>query len=116
MTAELVASCDIALSYRDQRMDRSLELSTKVLEYGSAGVPVLLNRNPMHESLLGHDYPLFANTLDDAEHALRAALEDDDRYARASQTCLEASSSYMYPAVFERLRPYLDRSVPPHVA
>jgi glycosyltransferase involved in cell wall biosynthesis len=70
----------------------------------------------MHESLLGHDYPLFANSLDEAEHALRTALEDEERYARASQVCLEASKSYMYPAVFERLRPYLDRAVPPHVA
>src|SRR4029077_13731126 len=75
-TAEIVASCDIALSYRDVKMDRSLELSTKVLEYGSLGVPVLLNRNPMHERLLGEDYPLFANSLDEAEAALRAALED----------------------------------------
>ena len=115
-TAEIVSSCDIALSYRDARMDRSLELSTKVLEYGSAGVPVLLNRNPMHESLLGHDYPLFANTLDEADRALRVALDDDERYARASRTCLTASKAYTYPAVFERLRPYLDRAVPPHVA
>jgi glycosyltransferase involved in cell wall biosynthesis len=115
-TAEIVASCDIALSYRDARMDRSLELSTKVLEYGSAGLPVLLNRNPMHESLLGYDYPLFANSLEEAEQALRAALENDERYARASRTCLAASKSYTYPAVFDRIRPYLDRAVPLHVA
>jgi glycosyltransferase involved in cell wall biosynthesis len=115
-TSEIVASCDIALSYRDVKMDRSLELSTKVLEYGSLGVPVLLNRNPMHERLLGRDYPLFANSIDEAEGVLRAALEDDDRYARASEAALTSSRAYTFPVVFEGLKPYLERAVPPRVA
>ena len=56
----LTASCDIGLSWRHRDLDTSLELSTKVLEFGALGLPVILNRTPMHEALLGADYPLFA--------------------------------------------------------
>jgi hypothetical protein len=61
----LAASCDIGLSWRHPDLDASLELSTKVLEFGALGLPVILNRTPAHEALLGADYPLFAATLDD---------------------------------------------------
>ncbi len=61
----LAASCDIGLSWRHPDLDASLELSTKVLEFGALGLPVILNRTPMHEALLGADYPLFAASLDD---------------------------------------------------
>ena len=57
---DLVARCDIGMSWRDRSLDASLELSTKVLEYGAVNLPVVLNRTPMHEALLGVDYPLFA--------------------------------------------------------
>ena len=56
----LAAAGDIGLSWRHPELDASLELSTKVLEFGQLGLPVILNRTPMHEALLGADYPLFA--------------------------------------------------------
>ena len=56
----LAAAGDIGLSWRHPELDSSLELSTKVLEFGQLGLPVILNRTPMHEALLGADYPLFA--------------------------------------------------------
>ena len=45
----IAASCDIGLGWRHPELDASLELSTKVLEYGAIGLPVILNRTPMHE-------------------------------------------------------------------
>src|SRR5690606_34510111 len=45
----------IGLSWRDESLDESLELSTKVLEYAAAGTPPLLNRTPVHERLFGKD-------------------------------------------------------------
>ena len=61
----LAAAGDVGLSWRHPELDSSLELSTKVLEFGQLGLPVILNRTPMHEALLGADYPLFAASLDD---------------------------------------------------
>ena len=40
---KIVGSCDIGLSWRDRALDQNLELSTKVLEYGAVGLPVVLN-------------------------------------------------------------------------
>src|ERR1700680_2428652 len=76
------ASCHIGLSWRDQSLDASLELSTKVLEFGLLGLPVILNRTPLHEELLGADYPLFARDLSDVADTAAAAA----RGAAAGQT------------------------------
>ena len=74
----LTAGCDVGLSWRDPDMDASLELSTKVLECGTLGVPVVLNRTPMHERLLGADYPLFAATEADVLDALTSIGKNPD--------------------------------------
>ncbi len=59
----------VGLSWRDESMNDTVEYSTKILEYGGAGCAAILNRNPLHEQLLGQDYPLFANS--DAEFKLQ---------------------------------------------
>ena len=79
----IAAGCDIGLSWRHPELDASLELSTKVLEMGALGLPVVLNRTPMHESLLGSDYPLFASTEDEVVDVLEAAARAGDVRARA---------------------------------
>ena len=42
----LTASCDIGLSWRHPDLDASLELSTKVLEFGALGLPVIPQPDP----------------------------------------------------------------------
>ncbi|MFV1876115.1 hypothetical protein [Nioella sp.] len=66
----------VGLSWRDERMNDTLEYSTKILEYGGAGCAAILNRNPLHESLLGRDYPLFANSRAEFGKRLTLALSD----------------------------------------
>ena len=72
----ITAEADIGISWRDARLNTSLELSTKVLEYGSVGLPVVLNRTPMHEGLLGIDYPLFADSLEEVADVIELAASD----------------------------------------
>src|SRR5689334_21476259 len=71
----LAAAGDIGLSWRHPDLDSSLELSTKVLEFGQLGLPVILNRTPMHEALLGADYPLFAASIDDVADVAASVLD-----------------------------------------
>ena len=92
----LAGSCDIGLSWRHPELDASLELSTKVLEFGQLGLPVILNRTPMHEALLGADYPLFAASLDDVADVAAACAADRSVYALAAartSTAAETSCS-----------------------
>jgi glycosyltransferase involved in cell wall biosynthesis len=108
----LAAACDIGLSWRHPELDASLELSTKVLEFGQLGLPVILNRTPMHEELLGADYPLFAASLDDVADVAVAAL-DPAVFALAATRTSEAAASFALDRAAQRLRSYLARAVAP---
>lgn len=109
---DLLRQSDVAFSLRDAELDRSLELSTKVLEYGAAGVPVVLNRTPLYEELLGIDYPLLVDGVDQAHQVLRAALLDEDLRTRASGICKTASEAFTLSQVWQRLQPFVERISP----
>ncbi|MEV5710522.1 glycosyltransferase [Actinoallomurus sp. NPDC052274] len=106
------AGCDVGLSWRHPELDASLELSTKVLEMGALGLPVVLNRTPMHENLLGADYPLFAATEEDVVDVL-ADVTDPEVYALARRRCLDAARAFTLDAAADRLRTYLGQAFPP---
>ncbi len=108
----LAASCDIGLGWRHPELDASLELSTKVLEYGAVGLPVILNRTPMHEGLLGADYPLFAASLTDVVDVAAAAAADPGLYRKAADRTSRAAEQFTLDRAAERLRGYLDRALP----
>ncbi|WP_344900166.1 glycosyltransferase [Actinomadura meridiana] len=108
----LTAACDVGLSWRHPDMDASLELSTKVLECGTLGVPVVLNRTPMHERLLGADYPLFAATEDDVLDALTLIGKNPDLFTLAVDRCRTAATDFTLDAAADRLRKYLTQTFP----
>jgi len=103
----LLGACDIALSIRHPSMDASTELSTKILEYGSAGSAVLLNRNPIHVGLLGADYPLLVQGIDEAVEAVRAVSADPSLRADAQRRCHDASLRHTFERVAGQLAPHV---------
>jgi len=107
----IAAASDIGLSWRHPELDASLELSTKVLEFGQLGLPVILNRTPMHEALLGADYPLFAASLDDVADVAAAAAADPAVYALAASRTSAAAGSFALDRAADRLRAYLAQAV-----
>lgn len=109
----LAASGDLGLSWRAPEMDASLELSTKVLEFGVLGVPVLLNRTPMHEALLGDDYPLFVADEADIAAACARVAREPGLLADVSRRIADAVAPYRMEAAVDRLREILARTFPP---
>lgn len=110
--AELLADADVALSIRHPSMDASTELSTKVLEYGAAGTPVVLNRNDVHVALLGADYPLLVDGVDGLGGAVEAVLrlgDDPAAWALAVERAWEASGAHTFARVAEHVAPHLPR-------
>jgi len=107
----IAAASDIGLSWRHPELDASLELSTKVLEFGQLGLPVILNRTPMHEALLGADYPLFAASLDDVADVAAAAAADPAVWALAAARTSTAAESFALDRAAGRLRSYLAQAV-----
>jgi glycosyltransferase involved in cell wall biosynthesis len=108
----LAAAGDVGLSWRHPDLDSSLELSTKVLEFGQLGLPVILNRTPMHEALLGADYPLFAASIDDVADVAASVLDPAVFNLAASRTS-SAAASFALDRAAARLRTYLARAVRP---
>lgn len=112
----IAAGCDLGLGWRRPELDASLELSTKVLEFGTLGLPVVLNRTPAHEALLGADYPLFVpggGTLDDAAEAVATAAGSPEAYREAAGRCREAAGRFSLDRAAERLRGLIERALPP---
>jgi len=109
---ETSATADVGLSWRHPSLDASLELSTKVLEFGVIGLPVILNRTPMHEALLGVDYPLFVQSEQDVVDVLAMAVESPSVLDTARERCVAAASQASLDTAVARLRSYVDRAFP----
>ena len=77
---ELISEADLGIAWRSREVDndKSVELSTKVLEYCRSGKPILLNRIKMYENLLGKDYPLFIEDDNDFCEKVKLALSNEE--------------------------------------
>ena len=106
------AGMDLGLSWRDPSMDGSLELSTKVLEFGALGVPVILNRTQMHEDLYGIDYPLFVAGEDDVVDAVASVVQDPALYRLALERCAVVSARFSIDVAVARMRSHLALAFP----
>lgn len=108
---ERLAASDVGLGWRAPEMSESLELSTKLLEYGAAGIPVVLNRTPAHKDLLGADYPAFAETFEDAVSVLEKLSKDASVYSLARSRCVDSAAPYLLSEGTRRLAETLVRTV-----
>ncbi|MBN1607605.1 MAG: glycosyltransferase [Polyangiaceae bacterium] len=104
---ERLAAARVALSWRSESMNDTLEYSTKILEYGGAGCPVVLNRNALHEELLGADYPLYANSPEEFVGATRLAFADLDIAEVAAQRAREVARCHRFSERVATLRAWL---------
>ena len=104
---QLILSSDIGFTWRDPSMDTSLELSTKLLEYGTLGKAVVLNPTPMHKKIFGDDYPLYAETLDDYVRVVKEAMINPDIYEEAARKMFEGSKKFTFTQILNNLLPYL---------
>jgi glycosyltransferase involved in cell wall biosynthesis len=109
-TMALLAEGGVALNLWDYRYGprmNDLVVSTKLLDYAAAAVPIVLTRTVTHADLLGADYPLFADEIDDALGLLRRVLTEPDVYRAAAERAFAASRAFTPDAIHEMIAPYL---------
>lgn len=109
-TMALLAEGGVALNLWDYRHGprmNDLVVSTKLLDYGAAGVPIVLTRTATHADLLGADYPLFADEIDDGLGLLRLVLTDPDVYRTAAERAFAVSRAFTPTAIHDMIAPYL---------
>ncbi|PNP95112.1 group 1 glycosyl transferase [Listeria newyorkensis] len=106
---QFIEDGDIGISWRSEVIDNdeSVELSTKLLEYGRLGKPVLLRRTKMHEGLLGKDYPLFVTTKEQFIEKATQSLTDSTLYEKAARMTYGASQHFTMAASYKRLSSFL---------
>jgi glycosyltransferase involved in cell wall biosynthesis len=109
----VVGTADFGLSWRADALSATLELSTKVLEYGVLDLPAIVNRTPMHERLLGVDYPLFASSEDDVVQAVVDAVADPSIRSRAAARVRAAAAEHTTDRGTARLTEIFARVFPP---
>ncbi|MBC1521312.1 glycosyltransferase family 4 protein [Listeria aquatica] len=105
----LIAEADVGISWRSESLDNdeSVELSSKLLEYGRLGKPALVRRTKMHEDLLGKDYPLFVDDEADFVEKTLAVLSDDALYFETAQKIYQASKAFTFSAAYDRLKNFI---------
>jgi glycosyltransferase involved in cell wall biosynthesis len=114
--ARLLAEGGVGISLWDYRYGSRLNdlvVSTKLLDYAAVGLPTVLMRTATQVSILGPDYPLFVDELDEAGPLLRRVLTEPELYRRAAERTFEASRRFTYPVVGAALRPYLEGAAEP---
>lgn len=103
----LISNADVGISWRHPDLDESLELSTKLLEYGTLAKPCIMNRTPMHERLFGSDYPLYANSMTEFTDRLTEIINDPTIVEFAASRSFETSLNFTYPRAAKRILPLL---------
>lgn len=104
---EALRRARVGISWRAEAMNDTLEYSTKILEYGAAGCGAIINRNPLHEALVGADYPLFANSDAEFWDKLGLALTDNDAASRAADALGRLAARHTFAARTADLRDWL---------
>ena len=107
----LLSAGGMALSLWDYGHGSSMNdlvVSTKLLDYCLAGVPVILNRTAAQATILGADYPLFVSSPDEALPLIRRLLGDPVLYRAAAERCRAAAEAFSYPRAYAGLAPYLE--------
>jgi len=112
-----MATMDLGWAWRSPELeDNTLELSTKILEYGRCGLPVILYRNSINEKLLGSDYTLFANTYEELVALLHQLVSSPDALAIASAKTHSASERFTVGKVRDKyVRPLFGDLLAPGV-
>jgi glycosyltransferase involved in cell wall biosynthesis len=108
--SDFIEDSDLGLCWRSETIDneRSMELSTKLLEYGRLGKPVLVRRIPIHERLLGMDYPFYVDSAEDLVKKIRLAFTDPVLYEKAARKTYQVSLDHSFSRISEAIIPYLD--------
>lgn len=101
----------VGLSWRAENMNDTVEYSTKILEYGGAGCAAILNRNPLHETLLGNDYPLYANSEQEFQSQLHKALTNEATTQQAADRLKELAERHTFSTRVGEIRQWLAETV-----
>lgn len=108
---ELLQDADIACSWRTSSFDDSVEMSTKVLEYAAAGLPVLMNPSTVQRATFGPDYPLYVTSEDEFVSSVLLLTATPPLYSTLSAQLTALAERYLIAEVRKRISESLANDV-----
>ena len=106
-----LSTARLGLSWRDESMNDTLEYSTKLLEYGLSGCAAIVNRNRLHEDLLGEDYPLFANSASEFVEKVQLAFHDMEVCQLAADKLRTLAREHTFSKRVEIVKTWIQRDL-----
>lgn len=100
----------VGLSWRSESMNHTVEYSTKILEYGASGCAAIVNRNAMHEQLLGPDYPLYVNSPDEFVEKVGLALTHDATVETAAAALGDVAARHFFSSRVAEMQRWIRRA------
>ncbi|QDX74611.1 glycosyltransferase [Corynebacterium glutamicum] len=91
---QLIQRSDVAICWNSDISENAEEIFLKIAEYGSFGVPTIVLRNIRIEEILGHDYPLFANSITDLKELFQNLTSMHLEIQEAAARCYEFSMQF----------------------
>ena len=105
---EALSTCHVGVSWRSEVYDGSLELSTKVLEYATLGLPVLLNPTPIQRRVFGDEYAGYVETAEEFAAVVTSFARRESVYAAAQRHARSVAADYGFPTASRTLAAALE--------
>lgn len=104
---ELMRQCQLGFGWRSHRLEGSLEVSTKALEYGATGLAPIINRTSDHVNLYGPEYPFYVQAKFTVDELAKSITERIPNIADAARIARAVSDGFSMNAAAERLEQIL---------
>lgn len=107
---EQIKRAHFGFGWRSVELDSSLEVSTKALEYGAAGVIPIVNETEDHRRLWGEKFPFFVRANDSLEAVASKIAQGLNRMDEARQSAARVSAGFSMQQARSRFKTYFERS------
>ncbi len=109
-TTKIINSCELGYSFRSEDIDNdaSLELSSKVLEYCFCGALPLLRKTAMHTAVLGEDYPLYVESVEECADKILRFFGNPPEFEEKARSLPERVKSFTPENIYKNILPALN--------
>ena len=105
----IMSEVDVATSWRHPSFNNNPEISTKILEYASLGLPVIMNRNNIQMELFGSDYLGFVETEEEFVEKFIAIVNENNIYQELSQFSISIAKRFTFESILQDLKLHLEK-------
>ena len=101
-TMDIIASSTFLISIRNSVFDTDNEISTKLLESIASGTLPIINKNNVNVSIVGVDYPLFANDYNEMKKVISGFSLSFNNYKKVLKELQQRIKKFTFRAIYNK--------------